>query len=81
MSIYNLESVRVLFSAMQIDTTDENILPLLRAGEQALQCCTESEALRLLSFAWDCAGIAQPAATLHASIMLETLVEESKKNA
>lgn len=77
-SVYNLESLRVLFTSMRLDSGDDNINSLLKAAKCALESPTESEAMRLLSFAWACCGVVQPDATRHAMIMFSTLIEEKR---
>lgn len=41
-----------------------------------MEAPVESEAIRILAFAWDCCGVPQPGATYHAMVMLEALKEE-----
>lgn len=77
-SIYNPDALKVLFSAMSLDTEVQNIESLLKAAQAALESPTESEAIRTLSFAWECCGVSQPDATRHAMIMFSTLVEEKR---
>ena len=74
MSLYNLENMRCLFQALNIEASDDNVNAVIKAGQDALVSPTYSEALCLLSFAWDCAGVEQPAATYHAAIMLDGLL-------
>lgn len=73
---YTLRAVRCLFKAMNLAADNDNISSLLKAAEAAMLAPTESEAIRILSFAWDCCGVPQPGATYHAMVMLEALKEE-----
>lgn len=75
-TMYTVPAVRCLFKAMGLATDTGNILSLLKAADAAMQAPTESEAIRILSFAWDCCGVPQPGATYHAIVMLEALKEE-----
>ena len=75
-TMYTFQAVRCLFKAMGVATDDGNVLSLLKAAEAAMKAPTESEAFRILSFAWDCCGVPQPWATYHATVMLQALKEE-----
>lgn len=81
MGLYTLEHMRSLFQILNIESSDDNVIAVIKAGQDALVSPTYSEALRLLSFAWDCAGVEQPAATYHAAIMLDGLLKEREKGA
>ena len=75
-TMYTFNAVHCLFKAMGLATDDDNVMSLLKAAEVAMKAPTESEALRILSFAWDCCGVPQPGATYHATVMLQALKEE-----